>query len=152
MKTESELRSAIIFLLSRRDYSRFEIEQKYSKESDPQILLKLLEDFAAKGYQSDSRFAGVLVRSKTEQGFGKLRILQDARRKGLAECLVQAAITEESIDWYANARMLLERKISHPIDFKDRKEVEKRLRYLVSRGFSYDEARYALESAHTESE
>ena len=152
MKTESELRSAIIFLLSRREYSRFEIEQKYRHEYEAETLTKVLDEFAEKGYQSDQRFAGVLVRSKTEQGFGVLRILQDARRKGLPERLVKDAIEQEDVDWYANAKALLERKTSQKIDFKDRTESQKRLRYLLSRGFSYDEARYALESAHTERE
>jgi len=150
MSTESEIRQAVIALLARREYSRSEIEQKYCQKYDVELLEKVLNDCQKLGYQSDVRFADMLVRSKVGQGYGLLRILQDGRRKGLDESLLKQAIEEQNVDWFLLSAELCGRKFKDNGHQQDRKLYEKRMRYIMSRGFSYEQAKCALDSVFDE--
>lgn len=148
METEAEIRCAVISLLARREYSRAEIEQKYRDKCDPTILANVLDRCQADGYQSDPRFAEMLIRSKVNQGYGLLRILQEGKRKGLNETLLKETIQEQAPDWFELAIALCERKFKDKTDKQDRKLYEKRMRYLLARGFTYEQAKYAIDSAN----
>jgi len=152
METEAEIRSAVISLLARREYSRSEIEQKYRDKCDALKLCKVLDRCQADGYQSDQRFAEMLVRSKLNQGYGFLRILQDGKRKGLSETLLKESVQNQAPDWFESAADLCRRKFKEGVDTQDRKLYEKRMRYLLSRGFSYEQAKYAIESVNSDTE
>ena len=146
MEAEAEIRCAVIALLARREYSRAEIEQKYRNKYDEELLSRVLDKCQESGYQSDQRFAEMLVRSKTSQGYGLLRILQDGKRKGLSETLLKECIQEQAPDWFELAVVLCQRKFKEGVDIQDRKLYEKRMRYLLSRGFSYEQAKHAIKS------
>ncbi|WP_372739208.1 regulatory protein RecX [Neptunomonas sp.] len=152
MESEAEIRSAVISLLARREYSRAEIEHKYRDKYDAVELASVLDQCQANGYQSDQRFAEMLVRSKAGQGYGLLRILQDGKRKGLSETLLKDCIREQAPDWFELAASLCQRKFKEGVDTQDRKLYEKRMRYLLSRGFSYEQAKYAIESVNSDIE
>lgn len=152
MEAEAEIRCAVISLLARREYSRAEIEQKYRNKYDEELLTRVLDKCQENGYQSDQRFAEMLVRSKTGQGYGLLRILQEGKRKGLNESLLKECIQEQQPDWFELATLLSQRKFKEKTDKQDRKLYEKRVRFLLSRGFSYEQAKYALELANNEME
>lgn len=145
LESESELRKALIALLSRREYSRAEIEHKYSSRCDAKLLAAVLDDFHEAGYQSDQRCAGMIVRSKAQQGYGKMRVLQDARRRGVSDDLIEDALREEAIDWFENARRVYRSKFGMPLKDYDRKSYEKRMRFMLSRGFSFEEIKFATE-------
>jgi len=147
LENESHVRSALFYLLSRRDYSVKELTDKLSSRCDQTLLERVLCAFVEAGYQSDERFAGALVRNRTSQGYGKMRLLQDARRKGLPDLLVQSAIQSEDIDWFALAHQAYQKKFREPLDKSDRKSADKRMRYLVQRGFSFEEAKFAIYEA-----
>ncbi|WP_293264027.1 regulatory protein RecX [Neptunomonas sp.] len=152
MEAEAEIRCAVISLLARREYSRAEIEQKYRNKYDEELLTRVLDKCQENGYQSDQRFAEMLVRSKTGQGYGLLRILQEGKRKGINESLLKECIQEQQPDWFELATLLSQRKFKEKTDKQDRKLYEKRVRFLLSRGFSYEQAKYALELANNEME
>lgn len=152
MENKAEIRSAVISLLARREYSRAEIEQKYRDKCDAVQLASVLDQCQADGYQSDQRFAEMLVRSKVSQGYGFLRILQEGKRKGLSETLLKDCIEEQAPDWFEVAAALCQRKFKEGVDTQDRKLYEKRMRYLLSRGFSYEQAKNAIESVNSDTE
>ena len=148
LENESDVRNALLNLLSRRDYSVKELTEKLSPRCDEALLYKVLDAFIEAGYQSDERFAGALVRNRASQSYGKMRVLQDARRKGISDILIQAAIQEEAIDWFELAVTAYQKKFKEPLDRQDRKSADKRMRFLVQRGFSFDEAKYAIYEAN----
>jgi regulatory protein len=150
METEAKIRNAVIALLARREYSRSEIEQKYRDKYDAVLLERVLDHCQEAGYQSDQRFAEMLVRSKVNQGHGLLRILQDGKRKGVSEALLKQSIQMQAPDWFALAAELYQRKFKEKTDKQDRKLYEKRMRFLLSRGFTYEQAKHAFETADTE--
>lgn len=145
MEVLAEIKQAVMGLLSRREYSRCEIERKYLSKFDANALSEVLDHCAEMGYQSDQRCAESLVRNKISQGYGLLKILQEGRRKGLAEVHINAALTEANPDWFAIATELYQRKFAKEPEQPDRKAYEKRMRYITSRGFSFDQAKAAHE-------
>lgn len=151
-ETESELYQAVIALLSRRDYSAYEIRQKYRDICYPVHLEQVILRCQDAGYQSDQRFAEVFIRSKAAQGFGWMRIRQEMNRKGIDQTLLQAAEEEQAIDWFESAYLLASRKFVGRIEPKDFKSYQKQLRYLVNRGFDFEQARAALERCVDEAE
>lgn len=151
-ETESELYQAVIALLSRRDYSEHEIRQKYQSICHAEHMQTVLERCQCAGYQSDQRFAEVFIRSKAAQGFGWNRIRQDMSRKGIDQTILQAAQEQQAIDWFESAYQLAQRKFSGRVDTKDFKTLQKQLRYLVGRGFDFEQARTALERCEGKAE
>lgn len=152
IETESGLVEAIIQLLARREYSRRELETRFSSRVvDENLLHQVLDKMSAEGYQSDARCAGMLVRQRVGQGYGERRVRFDLQQKGLASALIDAALEEEAVDWFEQARELVQRKYAgRPA--ADMKEKAKRVRHLQGRGFGYDEIRYALESLENDPE
>ena len=62
--------NAAMRLLARRDYSRLELWRKLSKRGEEGIVNAVLDALADKDYQSDQRFADLLVRSRISALYG----------------------------------------------------------------------------------
>ena len=144
LETESELRNAAFALLARREYSRSELERKLGQRcEDRELIQQVLDRFAADGYQSDERFARVLTRSRLWGGYGALRIRQELRQKGIESELIEQVLEEESGDGYQQALESCRRRFGDQPP-EDPKEYARRMRFLVNRGFSFDEAKRAI--------
>lgn len=138
MKKDS-LENRAVRLLARREHSRTELQRKL-KQADDGSLDTLLEELEQKGYQSDFRYAEVLVRSRISGGYGPLKIQFELKQKGVAPDLIQQALAEQAPDWPALARSARERRFGSEIP-KDRQEIMKQLRYLAGRGFESGQLR-----------
>jgi regulatory protein len=149
-ESEAEIKSALMGYLARREYTRQELTDRLSARCDAAMLASVLDQFEEAGYQSDQRFAGVLLRSKSQQGYGLRRVQMDAKRKGLDNTLMQEAEESEEIDWFELAKSVYQRKFSQPLEKGDYKGYQKRQRFMVNRGFSFDQIRYAMESSPEE--
>lgn len=144
LETESELRNAAFALLARREYSRSELERKLGQRcEDPELVQQVLDRFAEDGYQSDERFARVLARSRLGSGYGAMRIRQELRQKGVESTLIEQVLEEESSDGYQQALECCQRRFGDQPPAEP-KEYAKRMRFLVNRGFSFDEAKRAI--------
>ncbi|WP_409523464.1 regulatory protein RecX [Nitrincola sp. MINF-07-Sa-05] len=144
--TDSELRVSAIGLLARREYSRAELQQRLQRKASAEQVESVLDRLQNDGYQSDKRFAEVFIRNRISQGQGEIKIRYELRQKGVSDELVSAALQEADPDWFALALSVRERRF--PMDSStDIKTQAKQLRHLVGRGFSYDQARYALSAS-----
>lgn len=145
IEDESALVSAVIQLLARREYSRSELMSRLGPRVEAgEMLIAVLDRLAAEGYQSDSRFALSQARQRSEQGYGERRIRYDLQLKGVSATLIDSTLNELGIDWFELARRQAVRKYGETAP-DDAKERARRSRYLLGRGFGYDEVRYALE-------
>ncbi|MBV1788838.1 recombination regulator RecX [Marinobacterium sp. D7] len=145
IEDESALVSAVIQLLARREYSRSELISRLGPRVEAgEMLIAVLDRLAAEGYQSDSRFAQSQARQRSEQGYGERRIRYDLQQKGVSATLIDSTLNELEIDWFELARRQAVRKYGEAAP-DDAKERARRSRYLLGRGFGYDEVRYALE-------
>lgn len=152
LETLSDVRNAAITLLARREYSRAELEQKLGgRTPDAGMLMQALDQLQQDGYQSDQRFAEVFVRSRLGSGYGQMRIRQELQRKGITREQVEQVLLEQAVDGRQLAQECHQRRFGCTAP-KDQKEYAKRMRFLVNRGFSFEDARYAITHAEGEGE
>ncbi|MDP5292212.1 regulatory protein RecX [Oceanimonas sp. CHS3-5] len=133
-------------LLSRRDHSRRELEQKlHQRQFDESAIARTLDRLEQQQWLQDARFAQVQVRQHIYKKHGPQRIRAELQRKGVSAEEIAAALEEQDTDWFELAREChLARFGEAPVtDFKER---ARRMRYLQARGFGPDHIRYALES------
>ena len=141
--TESELRQRAVGLLARRDHARRELETKLrSKVGDHPALAAVIEWCEEHGFIDDRRFAGFFVRSRIDRGQGVLRIRQELQQRGVASELIESALQETEVDWFALAREVRARRFrQYP---QDQKEKARQLRFLQGRGFDAEQSFAAL--------
>lgn len=138
-------KSAAVAHLARRDYSRQEIQIKLTQKGfDDAEIQQALDYCESQGFQSDERYAQLLVRSHIAKGHGTMRIMQAMAQKGLDRACIQLAIDNSDCDWFELAKTKAIKKFQTP-KTKDPKEKAKRIRYLVGQGFSFDQIAYALD-------
>ena len=140
-------REVAIQMLSRREYSRVELARKLQQKSfQPDEIDACLDRLEEQNLQSDERFAESFIRSRILRGQGVIRIKGELRQRGVdQETLTTAfaAVEErEAVDWFELARDTLSRRFSSPGDTP--KERAKRERFLATRGFNFEQIRYAL--------
>lgn len=144
-KRKMSIKEYIFFLQSRRDYSYKELYDKLIKrEEDPEEIKKVLSYMQEEGYQSDERMARNHYKSRKSKKGSKV-ISFELKNKGISDKIIREVVselnsTEENVD---NAYYIIEKFSKY--DLKDFKIKEKALRKILSRGFSYDEAKKAWE-------
>lgn len=122
-------------LLTRREHSGRELKRKlartgYSADETSEALGRLQEQ----SFQSDDRFAGLLVRSRVGQGQGPRRIRAELRSHGIDDAAAQQALLEEGTDWLALARQIYRRRYGTGAA-AGRQETQRRAAFLLRRGF-----------------
>ena len=131
--TATELRARALRLLARREHSHRELERKLSPYAESSEALDvLISELKAKNQLSEARFAEERARQLSRK-YGAARIRQDLKSKGVGEELVEHVSSEGDLE---RARAILERKYRQPAATRD--ERAKRMRFLQSRGFSFD--------------
>ncbi|WP_036590883.1 regulatory protein RecX [Oceanospirillum maris] len=150
--TESELFHSAIEYLSRRDYAEKELRQKLSQKLDRENeqasawLDSVIQRLQALGYQSDERYVEMLVRARTERGYGPQYIRQYLQQYQIDSLLVEAYLDPKDSEWNQRALNQLEKKFRQPS--KEIKVRQKQQRHLYQRGFSGDHIRWAQARFH----
>ncbi|HDZ47014.1 hypothetical protein LCGC14_0154970 [marine sediment metagenome] len=144
---EATPRDIAIGLLARREYSRAELAQRLQKKSfDNAAIEECLDTLIEQDLQSDARFAASFVHSRIMRGQGIIRIKGELRQRGVDQETLNtafAAVEEsEQVDWFELARETLARRFTSPGE--NPKERARRERFLASRGFDFEQIRYAL--------
>ena len=136
MNTSDTLRSRALGLLARREHSRAELQRKLAPHTeDPQELTDLLDDFTHRGWLSDARFAEALVHDKQAK-FGTSRLAYELRERGVEESIIRDQLVELKDSELDRARQVWQSKFgTFPEDAKAR---AKQMRFLQSRGFSFE--------------
>ncbi len=155
-KQSPSLKARALRLLSMREYSRKGLEAKLTESAakilkgSPELLegegipaakplsiqiQEVLDDFEARGWLSDQRFAQSLVRRRSER-FGARKIQDELERAGVdaresAELIKSLKETE-----FQRAQDLWQRKFG--VVAQEQKERARQYRFLASKGFSSD--------------
>ncbi len=133
-------------MLARREHSRQELHMRLAREGYPDDEIdKALADLVESNYQSDRRFAEMMVRSRIRQGYGPARLRAELRTHHLPDDLIAGLLAEAEADWLAQARAQLQRRYGDaaPHDYRER---AKRMQFLVRRGFDPATARAATDT------
>lgn len=145
---KSSPRNDAIRLLARREYSRAELVQRLALRAHaPEAVTACLDELAESGLQSDQRFTESFLRSRVMRGQGPLKIRGELERRGIERALIAETLSdaerEGEVDWFSLAADTLARRFTTTGDSP--RERARRERFLASRGFSFDQVRYALE-------
>ena len=133
------LRERALRLLARREHSRAELGRKLAAHLAPgDDLESLLEDLLRRKLLSDERYAESRVHSLSRK-FGAARIAHELRAKGLDKELAERASGAVRSTEVERAREVWHRKFR--VAAKTRAERARQMRFLQSRGFSFDAIR-----------
>ncbi len=130
------LTNAALGLLARREYSKGELQERLNRRSsNSELVFHVIEALEEQGLQSDERFSEHFVRYRIDQGKGPHRIKQDLRQKHVPDTLIEQFVSNDSEFWAERAAEVYSRKFKDT-PLADEKDKAKRLRFMVSRGFS----------------
>ncbi|MFQ2101886.1 regulatory protein RecX [Aeromonas sanarellii] len=130
--------------LARRESAESELARRLRQQGYQEEVIEAVLDYC-RGYNwvNDERYGAMAVRAGAAKGQGPLKIRFDLRRKGLDDGQLDAAFEQPELDWFELAFALLERRAS-AAELDDFKLRMKWLKYLLGRGFTQDQARYAI--------
>jgi len=139
MRREPGLRERALRLLARREHSRAELARKLQAHADPEDRLDaLLDDLTLHKLLSDERYAEARTRALSRR-FGAARIAHDLRASGVEDHLAEVALKTARATEAERAQEVWRRKFRTVA--KTREERAKQMRFLQSRGFSFDAIR-----------
>jgi len=121
--------------LARREYGQRELERKLAKAGfDIDVSVDAVAQLNSDGLQDDRRFTEAFVRSRVHQGKGPARVRADLGERGVSGELVEAILSDMSVDWFAQAAEVRIKKFGpdQPADFKEK---ARQMRFLQYRGF-----------------
>lgn len=131
---------AAMKFLALRERSMAEVRARLKRSSyDEMTIEKVLDVLASHDLISDARFAESWAHSRSKK-YGKSRIAQELRLKGVSKDQAQAALSqvteEEELEKAADQAKKLSRRITDP---------QKIIQALLRRGYSYSVAKKALQ-------
>ncbi len=130
----AELAKVAYRSLARRDRSRVEMQRLLASHcSDADVVDRVLNQLQSRGWLSEARMAGQFVDTRRAR-MGAQRLRQEMARRGLApEVIAQSTAGLERTDLEI-ATALWQKRFHEPA--ADRKEQERQLRFLLTRGFN----------------
>lgn len=132
-------------LLVRREHSRKELARKLAERGiERDAALAAVDRLAGDGWQSDVRFAEMLVRSRVGQGQGPVRIRAELGTHGLGKDMIEAALADFDGSWAQAASELAQRRFGGGLASGDVAQRRKAADFLYRRGFDGESVRAAL--------
>ncbi len=122
-------------MLSRREHSQRELRARLDRsgydEADADAALARLQD---QHYQSDERFAEMLLRSRIARGYGPCRIRAELATHGMPAATIRRLLAVAATDWQTLATAQLRRQFG-VAGSRIPAERARRAQYLLRRGF-----------------
>src|SRR3989475_12395108 len=132
------LRERALRLLARREHSLAELAGKLRGYASPEELEALLEDLSQRRLLSDERYAESRAHALSRK-YGAARIVRELRAKGLDKGLAEQTAKVARATEVERAREVWRRKFR--VAPRTREQRAKHMRFLQSRGFSFDAIR-----------
>jgi regulatory protein len=142
------LRERALRFLAAREHSRSELKRKLAPHAESaEVLEALLEELAGADKLSDARYAEMRSHVMSRK-YGASRIAHELRSKGVSEEEAQVAVQAARDTDLERAREVYNRKFrTAPSSREDR---AKRMRFLQSRGFSFDVIKAVMQGGSEE--
>ncbi|QAU23248.1 regulatory protein RecX [Dyella sp. M7H15-1] len=123
-------------LLVRREHSRRELRQKLDRSgyADDEAC-EALDRLGQQHCQDDDRFAEALIRNRSAQGYGPMRLRAELKSHGLPDARIRSLLESAQIDWTDSAAAQLRRRYGSA-GTTDPAERTRRAQFLLRRGFS----------------
>ena len=130
--------SAALKMLIRREHSQLELSNKLQlKGFDDADIKHSIDLLIEQKYQSDERFSEAFILMRYNQGKGPVKISFELKKRGIE------SFDLSNFDWFELAKEVREKKFGQnfPLDFKTQ---AKQKRFLLSRGFGFDQINKAF--------
>ena len=135
---EKAIKNAALSLLARREHSKQELKTKLTRRfQDAYQVEEQISQLAEADLQSEERFVEAFIRAKKNAGKGPKFIQQELRQRGVSEFLIASYIYENDEDWQTLASDVYHKKFAG-LPIENANDKAKRIRFMVSRGFSPD--------------
>ncbi|GIZ13912.1 regulatory protein RecX [Pseudomonas sp. NCCP-436] len=125
-------------LLARREHGRVELARKLRRKGAPEAMIEsVLEQLADEGLLSEARYLESFIASRARSGYGPQRIREELKQRGLATQMIEEALRESGMDWFALLQEVWQRKFAgqFPVDAQER---ARQGRFLTYRGYSME--------------
>lgn len=126
------------------------LERHYMDDTADMVIYKLEKE----RFVDDEAFAQDYAAQLSRRKLGKKRILMELRHKGIPQDMAEEAIAALDEDETADGAVELARKLLKKYSREEdaRKAMQKLLAAMARRGYGFDEARQAVETAMTSPE
>ena len=122
-------------MLARREHSRRELRQKLDRNGyKGDEAAEALDRLGEQHYQDDDRFAEALIRNRSAQGYGPMRLRAELKSHGLSDARIRSLLDAAGIDWVDSAATQLRRRYGSA-GTSDSAERTRRAQFLLRRGF-----------------
>ena len=132
-------------LLVRREHSRKELARKLAERGiEAEAALSAVDRLTGDGWQSDARFAEMLVRTRVTHGQGPVRIRAELGTHGLDQEKIETALQGFEGSWTDAAREVARRRFGMDLLSADVAQRRKVADFLYRRGFDGEAVRAVL--------
>lgn len=139
---DGKLRTRSLEWLLNRPHSAREFgDYLYRKKANPQLAENLKDEFAAKGYLDDGKFAVWLIDVLSRKNKSRKAIRAELIKKGISREQIEAAFEKSRPDEERALKEIIAKKVKSSRYKKDKMKLAS---YLTSQGFSYDLVKKAL--------
>ena len=147
--TKEETREKALRILEFRAHSEKELRTKLIRagacDEDIDDTVEFLEEY---GFLNDLKYAIAKAKDlKNIKKFGKIRIAQDLKMRGIDSEYIEEALSELEEDEEDMLLPLMEKKLRG--DF-DKKSIDRAIRYFASKGYRYDDIKRCIERLKSE--
>lgn len=137
--TTHQVEQAALALLSRRDYSFYELSEKLKQKGfRPDEVAQVLDSLVKSHLQSDYRFAEMIVKVRSENGYGPVRIQNELKKKRISDSIIHQVLFESDCDWLELLQRAYQKKYrgKKPVNYAEK---VKQIRFLQYRGFTVEQ-------------
>lgn len=130
--------------LSRRRYTKKEITDKLKKcGADDEVSEKVVEWAVSYGFLNDEEYVKSYISDAVNiKKYGMRKIKFELLRKGIDKFVLEDVLFEmDPIDETDNIKNILEKRLKNK---DDRKEADRVIRYLISRGFEFNDIKKCI--------
>lgn len=133
IRSEKEIRDYLYKKIAKTHFSRKDVETVINKLKEQELI-------------DDQKFIDTYVKDRLAINPKSEKILKkELAQKGINKNLIEKYFLENQIDEEKNAFLILQKKWSRFKNLDKKKQFEKSIRLLLSRGFSYELAKKAFE-------
>ena len=140
----SQAKEKALRLLSFRSHSEKELSDKLKRAGAKAEDLPYILDFVREyGFVDDEKYALHLAKDlQNIKKYGKNRIVQELKKRGIAEEHIETALSELAEDESDALFPLIERKLGGSFD---QKSIDRAIRYFVYRGYDFGDIKRCIE-------
>lgn len=144
-------RNSALRLLGRREHAFSELVQKLKlREIPADIAESVVSELAEAGLQNDERFAEGRCRTRSQQGYGPVRLRAELRQKQLSDAIIRRELSGyDEFFWRTQAWQQRRRKFNEaiPVEMKERARQQ---RHLAHRGYTSGQIQSAFQATAPE--